>query len=488
MADVSLRSKILVVDDNPSIHEDFNKILGRAAALDEAGAPTDELDDLEAELFGDDDSDSSSAHTSSIPPLAVELVHAQQGQEAFEIVKQSVAENRRFALAFVDMRMPPGWDGLETIEHLWSSDPDLEIVICSAYSDNTWEDMVSRLGSTDRLLILKKPFEIIEVQQLTTALCEKSRLRQAARQNVEQLEAAVSQRTQELESTLEQLRHETAVKARREAELRSAQKLDALGRIAGGVAHEINSPLQFIGDALSFGSESAVDLLKLIDAYEKLGDAARNHAELSTLVTEVDRVADELDISFVRGELPATFGRANDGVERVTGIVRAMLGLTSDTGSEKAPADLNQLVRDALAVTSADRSDLASVRIEPGELPNVPCHAGELSQTLVALLSNARDAIEERGGTEGTAGTITVRTHMDDGCAILQVIDDGCGIPLEHRERVFDPFFTTKDVGRGTGQALAVAYRAIERCGGQLSFQSEVGSGTTFEVRLPIAA
>lgn len=157
-------TRLLVIDDNEKIHDDFRKIFCRRP-------DNSELDELAAELFGDPiEPDDSPAK-----PSTFDLRFASQGQEGFEILAESIAKGEMFDAAFVDMRMPPGWDGVETIEHLWAADPDIQIVICTAYSDHGWDCIVSRLGVTDNLIVLKKPFDKTEIIQIATSLTEKRR-------------------------------------------------------------------------------------------------------------------------------------------------------------------------------------------------------------------------------------------------------------------------------------------------------------------------
>ncbi|OYP33176.1 response regulator transcription factor [Rhodopirellula sp. MGV] len=163
--------RILIVDDNPAIHDDFKKILKQNAATD--------LSDLKAQLFGE-----SAAEEDQ---LCFELEDAFQGQEALERLKSAIAAGNPFTVAFVDMRMPPGWDGIETIKRLWEVDPSLQVVICSAYSDRQWTDVVKDFGIRDNLLILKKPFDNIEVLQLAQALSEKHRLTKLFESRIEDL-------------------------------------------------------------------------------------------------------------------------------------------------------------------------------------------------------------------------------------------------------------------------------------------------------------
>jgi len=180
--------RILVIDDNDAIHNDFKKTLGAAAA------PSAKLAGAKAALFGDD-----TAATSLAPRLPkFELESAMQGEEGLQKLQASLRDGKPFNVAFVDMRMPPGWDGVQTIEKLWEADPDIQVVICTAYSDYSWEEISHRLGVSDRLLILKKPFDPIEVSQLAVSLSEKWSLKQRAELKLDEMERLVEQRTTEL--------------------------------------------------------------------------------------------------------------------------------------------------------------------------------------------------------------------------------------------------------------------------------------------------
>jgi len=185
--------RVLIVDDNRAIHQDFQKILMNPEA-------DDGLPELEAAMFSD-----AGAATDKLIDFRVDS--AFQGREALTLVQQSIRDYRPYSVAFIDMRMPPGWDGLETIEHLWAVDPKLQMVICSAYSDNDWTNVFERLGRSDKLLVLKKPFDVVEVVQCAHALTTKWRNEQALRQQLDSLEQDVSDRTRSLESANKQLRH-----------------------------------------------------------------------------------------------------------------------------------------------------------------------------------------------------------------------------------------------------------------------------------------
>ncbi|MEO5959790.1 MAG: PAS domain S-box protein, partial [Opitutaceae bacterium] len=203
--------RILVIDDTRAIHEDFRKILGGETA------DSSDLAAAEAGLFGD----ASPKHKT----LHFELDSAYQGQDGLALVERSLTEGRRYAMVFVDVRMPPGWDGIETVEHIWKVDPDLQVVICTAYSDYSWDEMIEKLGHSDRLLILKKPFDTVEVLQLASALTEKWRLLQQARTKLGDLESMVDMRTGELQSTMERLKASLDARERADAELRKSEEL-----------------------------------------------------------------------------------------------------------------------------------------------------------------------------------------------------------------------------------------------------------------------
>ena len=198
--------RILVIDDNPDIHRDFKTIL-----LEEQA--NTKLDSLGAELFG-------RSACKSTPKNKYELDFASQGKEGHEKIKQALSQNRPYELAFIDMRMPPGWDGLETIEHIWKTDPNIQVVICTAYSDYSWEDISQRLGRSENLLILKKPFDSVEIAQLAATLTKKRTLAKQASMKMNELEQMVKEGTHELATTNKHIQQEIAERKRAEEELK----------------------------------------------------------------------------------------------------------------------------------------------------------------------------------------------------------------------------------------------------------------------------
>jgi PAS domain S-box-containing protein len=272
-----------------------------------------------------------------------------------------------------------------------------------------------------------------------------------------------------------------------EIELRHAQKLESVGRLAAGIAHEINTPIQFIGDNTRFLAEGFTALLQLTKRYQALRDAAASGSVDAALLSAIGQAEKEADLAYVAEETPRAISQTLEGVERVAAIVRAMKDFAHPQADEKTPADLNAALLSTLIVARNELKYVAEVETELGELPPVLCYLGDLNQVFLNLLVNAAHAIADKMGGNGEKGCIRVRTTQEEGSVVLAISDTGSGIPEGIRGKIFDPFFTTKEVGRGTGQGLALA-RAIvvEKHGGTLGFETEAGQGTTFFIRLPV--
>jgi two-component system, NtrC family, sensor kinase len=464
--------RILIVDDNHAIHDDFRKIFAPPRS-------TSELDELEAALL-----DEPAPTAPAEPPF--ELAAAYQGREALDLVVAAVAQGRPFAVAFVDMRMPPGWDGLETIEHLWRVDPDIQIVICSAYSDHSFADLRARLGSRESLLILRKPFDTLEVVQCAHALTTKWALSRKLRAQFDELEGQFALRTQELVEANIRLAEQIRVRERMETELRLSQKLEAVGQLAAGIAHEINTPIQYVADNLQFLREGVTSLVDLVAAMLRAGEAARAPAT-APLLAALDQLATGAELDYLRQEIPVSLDSVRHGVERVAKIVRAMKELAHPGPREAAAVDVRHALQNALDVTAATYRYVADVDVAFEPVPPVVCFGSDLNQVFLNLIVNAAHAMEDRRGGGGR-GRLGVRTRVDGDHVVIAISDTGAGIPEADRERIFDAFFTTKEVGRGTGQGLAISRSiVVDRHGGTLTFESTVGVGTTFFVRIPIA-
>jgi signal transduction histidine kinase len=274
---------------------------------------------------------------------------------------------------------------------------------------------------------------------------------------------------------------------RLENELAQAQKLESVGRLAAGVAHEINTPVQFVSDSVSFVREAMDDLSEIVDKYRELRNATEKGADVAAAAKAAEEAEDDADLDYILENAPVALDRARDGLGRVAAIVRSMKEFAHPDRKEMAQADLNQAIQSTLVIASNEYKYVAEVETDLGDLPLVNCYAGEINQVVLNLIVNAAHAIGDVVKETQAKGKIRVATRVLDDQVEIAISDTGKGIPVEVRAKIFDPFFTTKEVGKGTGQGLAIARSVVvDKHGGTLHFETEVGRGTTFYIRLPI--
>jgi signal transduction histidine kinase len=276
-----------------------------------------------------------------------------------------------------------------------------------------------------------------------------------------------------------------------EVELADAQRLASVGTLAAGVAHEINTPVQFVTDSVHFVREAAADILSLVDRIEGLQRLVLAGASVSDAMEAAAAGAaavEAVDLEYLRENMPKACNRALEGLERVATIVRSMKEFAHPAQKEMAPVDLNRAIQSTLIVAASEYKYVADVETALDELPQVVCHVNDINQVVLNIVVNAAHAIGDRVKGTGEKGTITVRTAHDADRVVISIRDTGGGIPESVRARIFDPFFTTKEVGKGTGQGLAIAHAIVrDKHGGDLTFATEMGVGTTFFIGLPIA-
>ena len=430
--------RILVIDDNRAIHEDFRKILGR-----ENHSSTG-LETAEAALFGE------AAPQVELPTF--EIDSAFQGQEGLDLIEKSLRENRPYAMAFVDVRMPPGWDGVETTAKIWQRYPDLQVVICTAYSDYSWEEMLQRLGYSDRLVILKKPFDNIEVLQLANSLTEKWRLYQQAKCRLDDLEKMVQERTRALETTNLELAaaNEHLKLATEQAHQMAAAALvanKAKSEFLANMSHEIRTPMNGVLGVINLLLDTPLTAAQREFALmvKSSGDA------LLSIINDI------LDFSKIEA------GKLN---------------------FEKVSFDLREMVEQSLellATRAKDKGLHLVCLIPPGVRTRLVGDPLRLRQILLNLLSNAVKFTEQGS----VFLEISQLSETDDEVQLrCSVRDTGIGIPEETQKKLFQSFTqadasTTRKYG-GTGLGLAICRKLVELMGGSIGLSSGLGAGSTF--------
>jgi two-component system cell cycle sensor histidine kinase/response regulator CckA len=564
-SDTLKNNRILIIDDNPSIHEDIRKILCGDGERNEA------LGSTKALLFGEEPSQSDRTR--------FELDSALQGKEGLAMVQQAAEAGRPYALAFVDVRMPPGWDGVETISHIWKLYPDLQIVICTAYSDHSWAEMIRHFGKTDSLVILKKPFDNIEVLQLAHAMTEKWLLSHQVKSRLHDLDQAVSERTTELQSANEHLKKEIAERIQTEKELRLSEErfskafeaspiplaiqtlrqdkfLDAnqgfqeltgfnraelIGRTPQGL-HLWGGPAETTAMFKKLHQQMSVrnlpcrvrtksgqlrDILLSVELFELdveplLLTIAQDITEQIALESQL-RQAQKMEAV---GQLAA--GVAHDfnniltvilghstlllatkppesserkplqtisaAAERASKLIRQLLTFSRKQAAKMSPMDIGSTLSAIADMLPRVLPENIAVTIDaaPG-LPQINADAGMMEQMLMNLAVNARDAMPEGGRFTLSAEVVEVspgfaqsnRDARPGKFLCLRVADTGCGMPPDVLAHIFEPFFTTKPVGKGTGLGLATVYGIAKQHEGWVEVQSQPGQGSNFRIFIP---
>ena len=438
--------RILVIDDNKDIHEDFRKILSRKKK-DAVG----DLAEAEAILFED------KTLQTDLPEFQIDS--AFQGQEGLDSIEKSLQQDSPYAMAFVDVRMPPGWDGVETTAQIWQKYPDLQVVICTAYSDYSWEEMLKKLGYSDRLVILKKPFDSIEVLQLAISMTEKWRLYYQAKLRLDELETMVGQRTLELKKTnnelaeANQLLMEVTEKTQKLAEA-ALVATRFKSEFLANMSHEIRTPMN--------GVIGMIDLL--LD---------------TPLTPEQSDFANTIKIS----------------ADALLSIINDILDFSKiEAGKmsfEKVAFDLRETVKNSVELL-APRAQAKGLALNCSIPPGVPTQLvgdpSRLRQILLNLLSNAVKFTEQ--GEVSLEITQLDETSKDVGLS-FSVRDTGIGISDENQKKLFQSFnqadsSTTRRFG-GTGLGLAICQRLVELMGGEIGVTSVEGQGSTFWFRVRVA-
>ncbi|HSV61949.1 MAG TPA: response regulator [Chthoniobacterales bacterium] len=556
-------NRILIVDDNPAIHADFRKILAPEVkrAVDLAAA--------EAILFG------------QTPPSATrktfEIDSAFQGEEALSMLRSAQAAGRPYALAFVDVRMPPGWDGVQTMIRLWEVAPDLQIVLCTAYSDYSWQEVAEKVSAPHNLVVLKKPFDNIEVLLLAHALCYKWAATQAANAQLEQLNAMVAERTCELDRTNAELRQEIGERRRGEEILRESEERfrafmdnspvvaftkDRNGRYVYlnkafekqfGLSRDDATRTDFdlwpaevaaemqANDAVVLEAGESREFLErmplpgrdenqwlvlkfpirdrhgdrfvggvAVDITERtqLESQRRQSQKLEAVGQLAGGVAHDfnnilaviigytetlMSLAEPEGTLAQNLSEILKAADRGTGLIAQLLAFSRNQVTWPRIIDVNSTIIDIDKILHRIAGeDIYFTLLLGPEGGCIKAEPGQIEQLIVNLVVNARDSMATGGelrveteqvvvsNSEAEAEGVTPGEYV-----LVQVADTGTGMSPETQAHIFEPFFTTKEDGKGTGLGLATCYGIAKQSGGFIRVESELGKGTTFRVYLP---
>lgn len=428
--------------------------------------------------------DDAFTRTSMIAYLRAEgfnVFKSANGLEALETIRESLPD-----LVVTDLNMPE-MDGMELLKVLASEFPALPVIIISGVGTMAHVIEALRVGAND---YLQKPIEDMGLlkHSIDVALSH-VRLKKENLRYQEELEGLVEKRTAELREKNTELEKMMAEHKKTESQLLQAQKLESVGQLASGIAHEINTPTQFVSSNIDFLEESFQQVVELVEGLLVIQENAKNGVNVPELHQKTDELIEDADWDYLAGEIPAAIDQSKDGIERIATIVKAMKDFSHPGSKDKSEVDVNRIIATTVVVARNEWKYVSELKTDLDQkLKPTKCLADEIGQVFLNMIVNAAHAIETKLGRtpEDEKGEIVISTRQRDGFAEIKISDTGSGIPEKARHRIFDPFFTTKKVGKGTGQGLAIAHTVItNKHGGTVSFESRDNIGTTFTITLP---
>jgi two-component system NtrC family sensor kinase len=460
--------RILVIDDDAGVRESYVEIL--------SPTPTMEIMRRGAALFNEEN-----PQLVKDLPESYNLTLLERGELAAETIKEALKRKMPFAAAFIDMRMP-GIDGAETAKRIWSIDPRVKIVIITAYSDLTPDDII-KITQREDLFFLRKPFNSEEIRQFARAL--------AYQWNLEREKNHLGRKLKEANNSLDEINKNLQKKVESQAAmLIQAEKMASIGLLAAGVAHEINNPISFVNSNLTTLGKYSARIAKLLQKYGELEQwAGQGDREKVMLLTEeIKKFKETQKINYILEDLVHTIDESLEGTKRVQDIVMDLRNFSRAEHHDLSFVDLNEVLNGALKMVHNELKNKAEILRDYEEVPKVQCFSQKISQVFMNLLLNAAQAIQGTGTIRISTRPLKEGRRADDEMVEVRIEDNGVGIPKKDLNRIFDPFFTTKPVGQGTGLGLSIAYDIVKSHGGKILVESEEGTGTTVIVRLPLKA
>ncbi|MCP3925893.1 MAG: response regulator [Desulfobacterales bacterium] len=456
--------RILIIDDDPGIRETYHNILTLKVKK--------EILSKGANLFN--------KKTNHIKQKQIDfkLSMSTSGEDGIDKVRTSLENDEPFAAAFIDMKMP-GIDGAETSKKIWELDPDIKIVIVTAYSEYTPDDIIRVIGN-DEIFYLRKPFNPEEIKQFARVLVKKW--------NLEKEKKLLSENLKSTNEQLEDINKNLQEKINKQAKiLAQNEKMTSIGILAAGVAHEINNPIAFIKGNLSAIKKYNERLMNLFQMYGDLEDSI-NNKDSKSITDFINDIADykrTKKIDFIFEDIISLGEESLDGAIRVENIVKDLKTFSRVDKSEFMDTDINESIEVTLNILRNETKYKIEIVKNYGKLPEIKCLSQKISQAFMNIILNSIQAIDEKGTITISTKHIEGRRRNDNVVEII-IKDTGNGIPEENISQLFDPFYTTKPVGKGTGLGLSITYDIIIAHGGSITVASEPGVGSEFTIKIPV--
>jgi len=457
-----------VIDDDPGVRDAFKEIL--------TSSPTSGIAERGAALFGEE-----TPSPASCSSQVYDLTLAENGQQGVEEVARSLAQDQPFAVAFIDMNMP-GIDGAETSRRIWASDPQIKIVIVTAFSEYRPCDIIN-ITQRDDIFYLRKPFNSEEIKQFANALTNSW--------NTEREREILAVRLEAVNAELEDMNKNLQQKVKEQtALLIQSEKMSSLGVLAAGVAHEINNPISFVHGNLDAIRKYSASIKKLLQKYSSLEESVRQgkKPELQSALSEIRDFRERHKIDFILEDIVSLADESLEGTQRVGDIVKELRGFSHVNDAAPQSTDVNETIEKALNMISGKLNPKTEIVKAYGELPPVTCYTQKLGQVFINILMNAAQAVGDNGVINIATRQLISAKEREPSKVEIRITDNGHGIPGREIPKVFDPFFTTKPVGEGTGLGLSISYDIVKSHGGEMLIDSPENEGTTVRVVLPMDA
>ncbi len=466
--------RLLVIDDDPGIRYVYKFLL--------SSEPDTKVLEKGVSIFSDSNNSAQKAEkTESLGTDEYELVQAERGEHGVEIVKEANQLGKPFAVAFIDMNMP-GIDGAETAKRIWAIDPDIKIVIVTAFSEFSIADIISRVNRDD-IFYLRKPFNPKEIRQFARALITQWNLESERKELSNKLEAANLELSLINENMNQQIKDQTSF-------LVQSEKMASIGQLAAGISHELSNPINFVRTNFAALFDYFSDLADVLGDYRKLASRITSSADSDPTpgIADIRQKETSLQIEDILEDFKDLFSESEKGFSRINHIIKSMRNFSySNQAGKFMLFNINNGIEDTLVISRNEYRYLADVQTDFGNIPDIACMPEQLNQVFLNLIVNSAQSMAGSVEDGDITGLINIKTWAEDERVCFEIADNGTGISEEHRSRIFEPFFTTKEPGKGTGLGLSISYDIIvTKHQGEITVDCPETGGTRFMIRIPL--